>query len=221
MYRLCVRDMQKSAGPVYTTNGWQFLFVVEEPWWFGLWSHQHTGLILVCDNNLKHKWQKKKKVDDDFHKDSNGSFLLISCVMENNGWWLMSVWCLPCREAASTALHLSASVTLSSSWENTRWGQITEAEGITVWLKYQRTVCIVLIVMLTNRWVSFPDGKSKSNTAVQSVTCLNVSPQQFTSPDSDLGCFSKPHGALEARVNLSHLHGSFKADHLQSTVTKI
>lgn len=137
------------------------------------------------------------------------------------------MWCLPCREVASTALHLSASVTLSSSWENTRWGQITEARGrggrddYCVRLKYQRRVCMQNYCYVNKQISIIPRRQSKSNTAVQSVTCLNVSPQQFTPPDGDLGCFSKPHSALEARVNLSHLHGSFKANHLQSTVTKI
>lgn len=211
MYRLCVRDMQKSAGPLYTTNGWQFLFVVEEPWWFGLRSHQHTGLILVCDNNLKHECHKKVQW---FPKQIISTYFM--CDEEQQRWWLVSVWCLPCREVASTALHLSASVTLSSSWENTRWGQITEVR-----LKYQRKVCMQNDCYVNKQIRIIPRWQSKSNTAVQSVTCLSVSPQQFTSPDGDLGCFSKPHGALEARVNLSHLHGSLEANHLQSTVTKI
>lgn len=104
-------------------------------------------------------------------------------------------------------------------------GQITEAGGggvhCCVRLKYQRRVCMQNDCYVNKQISIIPRWQSKSNTAVQRVTCLNVSPQQFTSPDGDLGCFSKPHGALEARVNLSHLHGSFKANHLQSTVTKI
>lgn len=88
-------------------------------------------------------------------------------------------------------------------------------------LKFQRRVCMQNDCYVNKQISIIPRWQSKSNTAVQSVTCLNASPQQFTSPDGDLGCFSKPHGALEARVNLSHLHGSFKANHLQSTVTKI
>lgn len=34
------------------------------------------------------------------------------------------------------------------------------------------------------------------------------------SPDGDLGGLGQSHGALEARVDLPHLHGSFQADHL-------
>lgn len=40
-------------------------------------------------------------------------------------------------------------------------------------------------------------------------------------PDGDLGGFGESHGALEPRINLSHLHGSFQADHLEPTVAEI
>lgn len=40
-------------------------------------------------------------------------------------------------------------------------------------------------------------------------------------PDGDLGGLGEPDGALQARVNLSHLHGSFQAHHLEPTVAQI
>lgn len=46
-------------------------------------------------------------------------------------------------------------------------------------------------------------------------------PAWIDPPDGDLGGFGESHGALEARVYLSHLHGSFQADHLEPTVAEI
>lgn len=40
-------------------------------------------------------------------------------------------------------------------------------------------------------------------------------------PDGNLGGFGESDGALEARIYLSHLHGSFQANHLEPTVAEI
>lgn len=52
------------------------------------------------------------------------------------------------------------------------------------------------------------------------ATSLNM-PAWTDPPDGDLGGFGQSDGALEARVDLAHLHGSFQADHLEPTVAEI
>lgn len=51
-------------------------------------------------------------------------------------------------------------------------------------------------------------------------TCQNVS-RWLSIPDGDLGSFCEPHSTFEAGIDLSHFHGSFKANHLQPTITEI
>lgn len=81
------------------------LFVVEKPGWFGLGSHQHAGLVLVSDVNLKKQKTWARESSQTFMTEGRYIFINL-CV------WL----CLPCMEAASMALHLSAWVMLSLFW---------------------------------------------------------------------------------------------------------
>lgn len=208
MHRLCVRDMQKSAGPLYTPSGWQFLFVVEEPCWFGLWSHQHTGLVLVCDHNLKHKGAKMRRLRKRFKR------INLTCHCESGSGGARRVY-------RAGGLHPRLPVYLHRQGflcpGKTR-GVVRTIRGCSNPRGEPTPRAIVMWASSTKK----KNRQSKSNGAAQKCdTLTHVGAQRSTLPDGDLGGFGQPHGALEAGVDLTHLHGAFKADHLQPTVTQI
>lgn len=123
---------------------------------------------------------------------------------------------LPCREAASTAPRLSASAGLSLSWEKKRCRQDYLGPFKSPW------IADIEDDRYVNKLKTNNNRQSKSNRAAQKCDTLkHVGARRWTLPDGDLGGFGKPHSALEAGVDLTHFHGSFKADHLQPTVTQI
>lgn len=51
---LCFRRVSRLHTVTHAFSLWGLF---EEARGFGLWSHQHTGLVLVCDVNLKRRYE--------------------------------------------------------------------------------------------------------------------------------------------------------------------